>query len=785
MHARTLFVTTLLALAATAAAQQVSSLPFEQANARPAAPRLLSLRFAEFDTTRGLPPIPASLLAQPNDGVDYFLVQMPGVVDEAGKQALQARGLELMDYVPNQAWIVRGTKAQVAQCATDGVTVWSSPLHPAFRIEPELLAGAGEERRIAVLGFAGVAPTTLVAQIAAVGGTVLEQHEQIGRWLVLVSANRALVEAIAHCHDVQWIQPESVVTDRNDNMTWAVQTNSSGNRRLWTLGLHGEGQVIGHQDGAIATASCYFSDPVNPIGPLHRKIVYRSGSTTANSHGTHTAGTCAGDAQPVNGSTTNRGLAYAAKIAHSADYSAAVWATRATTHRGVGARVFTNSWGNDGTTAYDAHCNAIDAYHWTNEDDLVFFAETNLSTLKNPENAKNLVAVGNAQNGASYANKGGGGTGPTADGRRKPDLFAPGTSIVSASTASCGTSTLTGTSMACPSATAAGALIRQYFLDGFYPNGSAGTGTPITPTGALVKAVLVNSCEDMTGVAGTVPNNTEGWGHIVLDRSLFFSGDAARLWVADVRRASGLTTGQQRDFLVQVGGATPALEVTMAFTDFAGATNAANPVVNNLNLVVIAPNGTQYLGNVWTSGASSTGGTADAINNLERVRIAAPAAGTWTFRVVGASVPQGPCGFALAANGNITGGFTVASVANYGAGKPGILGVPVITGNAPVIPSTWNLNGTLTVPNAFGIVVFGSSQAAIPFDGGTVLATPEILNVVVTGAGLGPWSYPVTIPASAALNGVSTFWQFWMPNDAAASGDHWAASAGLQMTMGN
>ncbi|MBL8756463.1 MAG: S8 family serine peptidase [Planctomycetes bacterium] len=785
MHARTLFVTTLLALAAAAAAQQSPSPSSERASAPSAPTRRLSLRFAEFDPAQGGPTIPDSLQAQPRDGADYFLVQLPGVTDEGNKQALQARGLELMDYVPADAWIVRGTAAQVAQCAADGVVVWSQPLHPAFRIEPELLVGAGDERRVVVVGFAGIAPATLREQIAAVGGVVLEEHEQIGRWLVVVSANRALVEAIAHCRDVQWIEPESIVTERNDNMTWAVQTNSNGNRRLWTLGLHGENQVIGHQDGAIATASCFFSDPVNPIGPLHRKIVYRSGSTTANSHGTHTAGICAGDQQPVNGSTAGRGLAYAAKIAHSADYSATVWAARATTHRGVGARVFTNSWGNDGTTAYNSHCNAIDAYQWTNEDDLVFFAETNLSTLKNPENAKNLVAVGNAQNGASYANKGGGGTGPTADGRRKPDLFAPGSAIVSASTASCGTASLTGTSMACPSATAAAALIRQYFLDGFYPNGANGTGTPITPTGALMKAVLVNSCEDMTGVAGTVPNNTEGWGHIVLDRSLYFSGDAGRLWVADVRRAGGLTTGQQREFLVTVGGAATPLEVTMAFTDFAGTTNAANPVVNDLNLVVIAPNGTQYLGNVWTSGASSVGGTADAINNLERVRIAAPAAGTWTFRVVGATVPQGPCGFALAANGNITGGFTVASVANYGAGKPGILGVPAITGNAPVIPSTWTLSGTLTVPNAFAIVVFGSSQAAIPFDGGTVLATPEILDVVVTGAGLGPWSYPVTIPASAALNGVSTFWQFWMPNDASASGDHWAASTGLQMTMGN
>ncbi len=784
MHARNLFVTSLLLFAATAAAQQSSPLPFEQANQRAQEPRLLSLRFAEFDTSRGLPPIPASLLARPHDGIDYFLVQLPGVIDEANKQALRQRGLELMDYVPNNAWIVRGTAAQVAQCAAEGVTVWSSQLHPAFRVAPEL-AGQTGERRLAVLGFAGVQPDTLREQVTAAGGVVLEEHEQIGRWLLLVAADPALVTAIAHCRDVQWIEPESIVTQRNENMTWAVQTAVNGNRKIWTMGLHGEGQVIGHQDGAIATASCYFSDPVNPIGPLHRKIVYRSGSTTANSHGTHTAGTSAGDAFPINGSTLNRGLAYAAKIAHSADYSASVWAARATTHRGVGARVYTNSWGNDGTTAYNTHCNAIDAFQWTNEDDLVFFAETNLSTLKNPENAKNLVAVGNAQNGAAYANKGGGGTGPTADGRRKPDLFTPGTSIVSASTAACGTSSLTGTSMACPSATAAGALIRQYFLNGFYPSGAANAPDGFTPTGALVKAVLVNTCQDMTGVAGTVPNNTEGWGRVVLDESMHFTGDAGRLWVADVRRANGLVTAGVRQFSVTVASSTRPLEVTMAFTDFAGTVNAANPVVDNLDLVVIAPGGTQYLGNVWTGGVSTTGGVADLINNVERVHIAAPAAGTWTFRVTGTSVPQGPCGFGLCATADISAGFAMASIANYGAGKPGSLGVPIITGNLPFIPSTWNLNGTLTMANQFGIVVFGQTQTALPFDGGTVLASPDVLEIVLTGAGLGPWTFPVTIPNSPSLNGASTFWQFWMPNDPAAAGDHWAASAGLKMTMGN
>jgi hypothetical protein len=779
MHHHHATTFTILATAALLAAQQADP----SSGRGVAAPAPIALKHATFDPARGEPPIPAGLRADAADA-EHFLVQVGASVDEANKQALRDRGLALLDYVPERAWIVRASAAQVARCAADGAIVWSSPLHPAYRIDPALLAGA-LPARVAVLGFLGVDRATLRAQIAAAGGVVAEEHEQIDRWLMLVPASPALVAALARCRDVQWVEPESLVAERNDTMTWSVQTASSGNRRVWNAGLRGEGQVIGHMDGAIAASSCHFFDPANPIGPSHRKIVYTSGTGAANTHGTHTAGTAAGDPFPVSGATTARGLAYAARIAHSNNYSASAWNSLAVAHRNAGARLHTNSWGNDGTTAYNSHCNAIDAFSWTYEDNLVLFAATNTSTLKNPENAKNLVAVGNAQNGANYMNKGGGGVGPTSDGRRKPDLFAPGTSIVSASTAACGTTSLTGTSMACPAATAAGALIRQYFVDGFYPTGAATPANAFVPTGALVKAVMVNTCQDMTGVAATVPNNTEGWGRLVLDETLHFSGDLGRMWVADVRRANGLVTGGQRTFTVDVASAARPLEITMAFTDFAGAVNAAAAAVNNLNLEVTAPNGAVFLGNTFSGGASIAGGAADAINNVERVALAAPAVGTWTIRVVGASVPQGPCGYALCASGDLGGGFGLASVATYGVGKPGTFGVPTIAGTLPTIPSNWALSGSLTLANAFGIVVYGDAPAALPFDGGTVLANPLLLDVVLTGPFPGSWTYPVAIPNTTALNGTNAYWQFWMPNDPAAAGGNWAASPGLKMTIGN
>ena len=638
---------------------------FEEANALAEHPRWISLAYAGFDTSLEEPARPDDLTApQWSEGErGYFLAQFDGAITEALRSAVQATGAELLDYVPNFAFLVRGTSEQRAAVAALPNTLWHGEFHPVYRLEARLrLASADPQlaalsRPVVVVGFTGVDRAALEEQIAASGVGLDEIYEEYGRWIAHVRATPVEARNLARMHDVQWVEPDSVITMRNGTVAWVVQTFISGNTKIWNNGITGTGQVIGHVDGLMSTTSCYFSDPGgNPIGPTHRKIVYLNGSGGADSHGTHTAGTSVGNAQPVNGSTSNRGLAYTAKIAHT-ELPITGFNSTGVTHATNGARNHTNSWGDDSTTAYNSLCNSIDTFQWNNEDNLVFFAVTNTSTLKNPENAKNLVAVGASNNGTGANNFCSGGTGPTADGRRKPEVYTPGCSIVSAGTGSCSTASMTGTSMASPSSTAAGALVREYFMDGFYPTGAAVPGNAFTPTGALVKAVLINTCQDMTGISG-YPSNQEGWGRINLDESLYFNGDASKLIVVDVRKASGLTTGQTAVKNFNVTASTSPLEITLAFHDAPGTVNASNPVVNNLDLTVTSPTGTLYRGNVFSGGFSTTGGTADAKNNVERVAIATPAVGTWIATVTATNVPTPAQGYGLCITGVVSEGPT-------------------------------------------------------------------------------------------------------------------------------
>ena len=73
-----------------------------------------------------------------------------------------------------------------------------------------------------------------------------------------------------------------------------------------------------------------------------------------------------------------------------------------------------------------------------------------------------------------------------------------------------------GTSVATAAVAGLAAIARQYFEDGFYPTGTRNGGDPgnadgFTPMGALVKAILVNSAQDMVQGRGESSRNDDGF----------------------------------------------------------------------------------------------------------------------------------------------------------------------------------------------------------------------------------------------------------------------------------
>lgn len=640
-------------------------------------------------------------------GNNYILVQFKDGLTNEQLNQWRDNGFEFLDAVPTNAYIVRTKNADVSaqSLRADSIVRWADAYHGGYKVSPDLSSalrqsGSGLTNAIVDI-WPGEDRKALATQFNASGMEVLDSIEFPGYQRLVVRGTSEQITSIAAIGAVRYISPEDVVTFRNNSATGVTQSGvagpGAGTRTIWDRGLHGENQVIGHIDGKITMTSCYVS-PNTGIGPAHRKVVYYGGSLGSDSHGVHTAATTAG--KNISGSLDNAGHAYEAKIAHSTVPSETLnlLYNVLNTHQTNGAFVHTNSWGNDGSTAYTIWCVDIDKFSYDNENALVIFASTNLSTLKTPENSKNVLAVGASQK-VNFNAHASGGTGPTSDGRRKPEIYAPGQNTTSASTGACATTNSTGTSMACPAITGNAALVRQYFMEGYYPTGIATPGDALTPTGALIKAVLLASTVDMTSVTG-YPSNQEGWGRLLLDNGLYFDGEPRTNFVVDKRKslAEGVAQGATESYNITVAANTQPLKVCLTWIDPPAAQGSSAPPINNLHLEVVAPDGsTTYRGNVFTGGVSTTGGTADNINNVEIVYLPTPAVGNYEIKVIGQTVNAlySPQAYSLAANGALAPGErgAVALSANaYACGTTA--GITVIDGNGPV----GSVNVTVTSP---------------------------------------------------------------------------------------
>jgi len=342
-------------------------------------------------------------------------------------------------------------------------------------------------------------------------------------------------------------------------------------------------------------------------------------------------------------------------------------------------KIHQNSWNYDRYAGdYAGAAIDIDNMVWNNKDFVVVFSAGNRgpdnNTIMPPSTAKNCITVGSSWVPAfdvlpdsitSFSSRGW-----TTDGRIKPDVVAPGGTDpfdynrhyiwgAKANTTWAGDSAHTnlqgvaGTSQAAPHISAASAMIRQYFKDGFYPTGDTLSGISFEPSAALVKAVLIASTVDMKN-GNPVPNRAEGWGKVVLDNALYFAGESRILIVYDNEQS--LSTEDSVINMVSVLNSTEPLKFVLAWSDTAAYPLADPTLVNDLDLIVTAPNGNRYRGNVFSEGFSTTGGFSDRINNVEVVWLPTPTqTGAYAISIRGYNVPCGKVLFALAISGGTSG----------------------------------------------------------------------------------------------------------------------------------
>src|SRR5262249_4740423 len=148
------------------------------------------------------------------------------------------------------------------------------------------------------------------------GATVLGQNLVGPQWMIDAVTTLDVAYWLAELATVQYVEEAPDGAYRNDSNRWILQSNVLNQTPVWDHGIHGENQVGGLIDGTPSETHCMFDD-TPPPGPTHRKFIGWRNTGSNDGHGTHTAGTLAGDAPPYNSYTTNDGMAFAAKISFS------------------------------------------------------------------------------------------------------------------------------------------------------------------------------------------------------------------------------------------------------------------------------------------------------------------------------------------------------------------------------------------------------------------------------------------------------------------------------------
>jgi len=419
------------------------------------------------------------------------------------------------------------------------------------------------------------------------------------------------------------------------------------------------------------------------------QVQYTDFAPVSDDHGTCTTGIMFGDGT---GNAAAEGIMYEATgvfgdwgNGNALGISNLWQGTFASGNAGQNGVVQTNSWWNGATMdgEYDAMSNEIDQAIVDNPKVLTHWAIGNSNDgeaegLMSAESiSKNNMAVGAIfhMDTASTADDdwhsaGAGMTpsrGPAADGRAKPDMLACFDWILCADedvggfgyVAGAYYDDFGGTSGATPTVAGCSGLAYEMYQENYFDNNPAGDW----PYSSTIKALMIADAFQYDMTAGNeITRNVQGWGSPDME-NMYNLADQYHVIEEYPQALSG---GDSWSRGVFSDGINP-LKITLAWIDPAApdTTIAGRALINNLDLHVTSPTGTEYWGNnglgtaLYSSSGtgaqrwSSTASYRDDLNNVENVFIQSPEVGVWTVEVQGRSgdLPQGPQDFSVVASG--------------------------------------------------------------------------------------------------------------------------------------
>lgn len=611
------------------------------------------------------------------------LVQFEQPVTNAQRSALRDAGVSLLNYAGDGVYFATldADALDAAGVIDSGVSISAvSAIQKRWKMQPMLL-----DRQIPEYAVTGTVTAAQAGEFATEGEPIVAGYvllhrdadwnagrvklEGCGAFVVdnirsmngfVIEAPLSAYEAMAEADDVLWME---VALPKFETMNTENRQITQVNTLVgFPIDLSGEGITAFVYDGGRIRAT---------HNDFEGRATTIDGSSVAN-HATHVAGT-------VGAGGPNQGMAPDVTIVSAgfeydgsgiflysnpgdfeADYANAFNNHGAdVANNSIGTNTAPNGFPCEITGDYGVMSSLIDGavrgnltdgrpirIVWANGNER---QTTNCGNLYNttapPATAKNHITVGalnaNDDSMTSFSS-----WGPVDDGRLKPDISAPGcenggdggvTSLSSSSDTAY--STLCGTSMASPTVCGITALLLEH-----HRNLNPGTDDPRNST---MKVILAHTAKDL-GNPG--PDYQYGYGSVR-------ASDAALLMLNRNYAETEVGQGGAATFQVTVNPNSD-FKATMAWDDAPAVPNTDTALVNDLDLVVIDPDGVRHY--PWTLNPAAPGNAAvqteeDHVNNIEQVFVTDATPGVWTVEIRGTNVPEGSQPASLATSGSLIG----------------------------------------------------------------------------------------------------------------------------------
>jgi hypothetical protein len=555
----------------------------------------------------------------------FVVIQFESIPNDPEIELLKHQGIELLDYIPNNAYTATVSGALNTQVLKQAKARAIIDLLPEQKMAPNLLDGTIPVHAEKVKGFVDVwvnfpksFSVTEINELLLSNKFDIISKKLASQHILEIRVAKARLHELAGQSYIQYVEaipgPDSETNDKTQTNSRANVLNSNS---ATGLNLRGNGVVIGVGDQANIWQHI----------DLSTHVINRSAIKTG-SHGAHVLGTVGG-----RGIMNEKFTGFAPKATIVSQYFSNIFNFASTYVQDYGMMITNNSYGITPGSCYDfgeynLYSYILDQQAFDmpslqhvfaagNSGNTTITCTAGLGTiLSGYQVSKNVLTVGNSNvEGVIAANSS---RGPVKDGRTKPEITAHG-SVITSSTPTNNYGNNSGTSMASAAVTGGMAL-----LYGRYKDTHGGTN----PKNGLMKALMVNGATDK-GLDG--PDYTYGFGWMNLSRSV-------KMLDNNNYFTDAVNNNATKTHTISVPANTAQLKVMLYWNDPAPSVLTGKNLVNNLDLTVKTPSNATILPRLHNTETPATG--VDDINNIEQVVIENPAAGQYTLSVKGKTIPK-------------------------------------------------------------------------------------------------------------------------------------------------